>query len=125
WLVALTVSLALLVARIIVVARRTPVGGMDRRGGGRLGARRVDSAGFGGNGHQLSSESELRSLCTAGVLSNFSIRSASSNRSSTRKRISGENFRLTRRAISPRRNFLLRSSPAITISVSRPPSGIT
>jgi len=66
-----------------------------------------------------------RSFCTAGVLSNFSIRSASSNRSSMRKRRSGANFRLTRCAISPRRNFLLRASAASTISVSRPPSGIT
>src|SRR5665213_1572449 len=72
-----------------------------------------------------SGELGARSLCTAGVRSNFSIRSASSNRSSTRKRTSGANFKLTRRAISPRRNFLFRSSAAITTSVSRPPSGIT
>ena len=45
----------------------------------------------------------------------FSIRSASSNRSSTRNRMSGANFRLTRRAISPRRNRLLRSSASSTV----------
>ncbi len=45
----------------------------------------------------------LRSRWTAGVRRSFSIRSASSNRSSIRKRISGANFRLTRCAISPRR----------------------
>ena len=61
-----------------------------------------------------SGESGARSLCTAGVRSNFSIRSASSNRSSARKRTSGANFKLTRCAISPRRNFLFRSSAAIT-----------
>jgi len=44
-----------------------------------------------------------RSRWTAGVRKSFSIRSASSNRSSMRKRISGANFRLTRRPISPRR----------------------
>ena len=49
-----------------------------------------------------------------GVRSSFSIRSASSNRSSMRKRMSGANFRLTRCAISPRRNCLLRSSAAST-----------
>jgi hypothetical protein len=42
-----------------------------------------------------------------------------------RKRMSGANFRLMRRAISPRRNFLLRSSASITGLASRPPSGIT
>ena len=41
------------------------------------------------------------------------------------KRISGANFRLTRRAISPRRKRLLRSSAASTRLASRPPSGIT
>src|SRR5579872_5536978 len=75
--------------------------------------------------HRSSSRPGARSLCTAGVLSNFSIRSASSNRSSIRKRTSGANFRLTRWAISPRRNRLWRLSAAITTSVSRPPSGIT
>src|SRR5277367_854679 len=44
----------------------------------------------------------LRSRWTTGVRKSFSIRSASSNRSSTRNRTSGANFRLTRRAISPR-----------------------
>src|SRR5450759_4078902 len=91
----------------------------------RIADLRLDQAVGGGHDHQVSSESGARSLCTAGVRSNFSIRSASSNRSSAWKRISGANFRLTRRAISPRRNFLLRSSAAITTSVSRPPSGIT
>src|SRR6185312_4709840 len=62
----------------------------------RIGRRLRDSAVGGGHGHQLSSESGARSFCTAGVLSNFSIRSASSNRSSMRKRRSGANFRLTR-----------------------------
>src|SRR5947207_3878207 len=46
-----------------------------------------------------------RSRWTAGVRKSFSIRSASSNRSSIRNLISGANFRLTRCAISPRRNF--------------------
>src|SRR6185369_62467 len=91
----------------------------------RIGSLRRDRAARGGHSHHLSSESGARSRCTAGVLSNFSIRSASSNRSSTRKRRSGANFRLTRRATSPRRNFLLRSSAAMMTSVSRPPSGIT
>src|SRR5260221_1735036 len=86
---------------------------------------RLDQAFCAGHNHQLSSSSGARSLCTAGVRSNFSIRSASSNRSSTRKRTSGANFKLTRRASSTRRNFLFRSSAAITTSVSRPPSGIT
>src|SRR5205085_1765478 len=66
-----------------------------------------------------------RSRWTAGVRKSFSIRSASANRSSIRKRISGANLRLTCRAISPRRYFLLRSSAASTASASRPPSGIT
>src|SRR3954471_16110387 len=86
---------------------------------------RIDGAGWRRHGHHVSSDSGLRSRCTAGVLSNFSIRSASSNRSSTRKRRSGANFRLTRCATSPRRNFLLRASAASTTSVSLPPSGIT
>src|SRR5262249_17664493 len=77
------------------------------------------------HGHCSSPSPGARSLCTAGVRSNFSIRSASSNRSSARNRISGANFRLTRCAISPRRYFLLRSSADSTISVSRPPSGMT
>src|SRR6266566_2891646 len=93
--------------------------------GARFGVLRPDLAVCGSRNHEFSSESGARSLCTAGVRSNFSIRSASSNRSSTRKRISGANFKLTRCATSPRRNFLLRSSAAITTSVSRPPSGIT
>src|SRR5262245_3134909 len=67
----------------------------------------------------------LRSRWTAGVRNSFSMRSASSKRSSTRKRISGANFRLTRCAISPRRKRLLRSSAASTSVWSRPPSGIT
>ena len=50
----------------------------------------------------LSSILSPRSRCTSGVRNSFSIRSASSNRSSMRKRISGANFKLTRRAISPR-----------------------
>src|SRR6266403_1017631 len=91
----------------------------------RLIVLRIDCDAWRRHGHHVSSDSGLRSRCTAGVLSNFSIRSASSNRSSTRKRRSGANFRLTRCAISPRRNFLLRSSAASTNSVSRPPSGIT
>src|SRR5205085_12063338 len=66
-----------------------------------------------------------RSRRTSGVRNIFSIRSASSNRSSNRKRMSGANFRLTRRAISPRRNFLLLSSASITCFASRPPSGFT
>src|SRR5262245_920814 len=67
----------------------------------------------------------LRSRWTAGVRNSFSMRSASSKRSSIRKRISGANFRLTRCAISPRRNRLLRSSAASTSFWSRPPSGMT
>src|SRR5262249_24901449 len=67
----------------------------------------------------------LMSRWTAGVRNSFSMRSASSKRSSIRKRISGANFRLTRCAISPRRNRLLRSSAASTSLWSRPPSGIT
>src|SRR5262249_36600303 len=66
-----------------------------------------------------------RSRWTAGVRNSFSIRSASSKRSSIRNRISGANFKLMRRAISPRRKRLLRSSAASTASASRPPSGTT
>src|SRR5664279_1385144 len=71
-------------------------------------------------GHLSSSCS--RSRLTAGERSSLSMRSASSKRSSTRKRISGANFRLTWWAISPRRNFLWRSKAASTSSVSRPAS---
>src|SRR5580692_1943884 len=52
--------------------------------------------------------SSFRSRWTAGVRKSFSIRSASSNRSSRRKRMSGANFRLTRCEISPRTYFLFR-----------------
>src|ERR1700728_1013472 len=57
-------------------------------------------AGEGGEG--LSHQSSFRSRATAGVRRSFSIRSASSKRSSMRKRMSGANFRLIRREISPR-----------------------
>jgi len=72
-----------------------------------------------------SPSSRLRSRWTAGVLSNFSIRSASANRSSAWNRMSGENFKLTWRAISPRRKRLLRSNASSTASMSLPPSGMT
>src|ERR1700743_2385170 len=120
----------LVVRTRLLAGTRTIAGMMGMRrniffNAGRIADGRLDHVVRGGHDHQLSSESGARSFCTAGVRSNFSIRSASSNRSSTRKQTSGANFRLTRRATSPRKNFLLRSSAAITTSVSRPPSGIT
>src|SRR5690606_132192 len=128
-------AVALLLAAMARLARARVVGGahpFERgavgfifRSGAEVDDLGGDGVGWRGHGHSLSFESDLRSRCTAGVRNNFSIRSASSNRSSTRKRRSGANFKLTRRATSPRRNFLLRSSAAITASVSLPPSGIT
>src|SRR5258708_27504366 len=75
--------------------------------------------------HWSSSAGLSRSRLTSGVRSIFSIRSASSKRSSARKRMSGANFRLTRCASSARTNFLLRSSAATTSFSPLPPSGIT
>src|SRR5580704_6375173 len=67
----------------------------------------IDSGPNGGGGHDASSSESpsggARSRCTCGVRKSFSIRSASSNRWSIWKRMSGANFRLTRWAISPRR----------------------
>src|SRR6185437_3188006 len=111
--------------RIVIAARLVAADGFGRIIFRNIVHLLVNHALGGSCNHQSSSESGARSLCTAGVRNNFSIRSASSNRSSTRKRMSGANFRLTRRATSPRRCFLLRSSAASTMSVSRPPSGMT
>src|SRR5262249_23333103 len=53
--------------------------------------------------HLFLLESSAVSRLTCGERSSFSIRSASSKLSSTRKRRSGANLRFTRRASSPRR----------------------
>jgi len=83
---------------------------------------------FGGHDHQLTLPNLanlVRGLFAPQMFaSNFSIRSASSNLHRPEADIRCE-FQVTRRATSPRKNFLLRSSAAITLSVSRPPSGMT
>src|SRR6202050_1927938 len=83
-------------AKRIPPCRGTPLGDLPLKGGGVV----VSDASWVTN-HQ-SSFPPSRSRLTSGVCKSLAIRSASSNLSSTRKRMSGANFSLTRREISPR-----------------------
>src|SRR5204863_1275069 len=80
---------------------------------------------YGGASWDGGVQSFCKSRRTFSLASSRSMRSASSNVSSARKRTSGANFRLMACAISPRMNFLWLSSAASTGCRSLPPSGIT
>src|SRR3984893_18361517 len=67
----------------------------------------------------------LKSRFTSGNSNNASILAPYSKLGSALKRISGANLRLMRRAISPRKTFLCRSSAARTSATPVPPSGMT